>query len=75
MAAGRVLLFIDELHILMDAGRVEGGMNAGEACRRRLCPRTRRGGTGCGHGSGGVRLLRRPAWHHVLALTPWFVPI
>ncbi|KAL4435856.1 hypothetical protein ABPG77_000618 [Micractinium sp. CCAP 211/92] len=28
MAAGRVLLFIDELHILMDAGRVEGGMNA-----------------------------------------------
>ena len=29
MAAGRVILFIDELHMLMDAGRVEGGMNAG----------------------------------------------
>ncbi|PRW59843.1 ATP-dependent chaperone [Chlorella sorokiniana] len=28
MAAGRVILFIDELHMLMDAGRVEGGMNA-----------------------------------------------
>ena len=33
MAAGRVILFIDELHMLMDAGRVEGGMNAG----RSLC--------------------------------------
>ena len=31
MAAGRVILFIDELHMLMDAGRVEGGMNAGGA--------------------------------------------
>lgn len=30
MAAGRIILFIDELHLLMDAGRVEGGMNAGE---------------------------------------------
>ena len=29
MAAGRVILFIDEAHVLMDAGRVEGGMNAG----------------------------------------------
>lgn len=29
MAAGRVILFIDELHLIMDAGRVEGGMNAG----------------------------------------------
>jgi ATP-dependent Clp protease ATP-binding subunit ClpB len=31
MAAGRVILFIDELHLLMDAGRVEGGLNAGQA--------------------------------------------
>ena len=27
-ASGRVILFIDEIHMLMDAGRVEGGMNA-----------------------------------------------
>lgn len=38
MAAGRVLLFIDELHILMDAGRVEGGMNAGERRPPRQAP-------------------------------------
>jgi len=25
---GRIILFIDEIHMLMDAGRVEGGMNA-----------------------------------------------
>lgn len=28
MASGRVILFIDEIHMLVDAGRVEGGMNA-----------------------------------------------
>ena len=47
MAAGRVILFIDELHMLMDAGRVEGGMNAGgrlgwlsdEARRTAVVPR------------------------------------
>ncbi len=39
MAAGRVILFIDELHLVMDAGRVEGGMNAGGAPPRWLLPR------------------------------------
>lgn len=28
MASGRVILFIDELHMVMDAGKVDGGMNA-----------------------------------------------
>ena len=27
-ASGRIILFIDEIHMLVDAGRVEGGMNA-----------------------------------------------
>jgi ATP-dependent Clp protease ATP-binding subunit ClpB len=27
-ASGRVIVFIDEIHMLVDAGRVEGGMNA-----------------------------------------------
>lgn len=27
-ASGQIILFIDEIHMLMDAGRVEGGMNA-----------------------------------------------
>ena len=27
-ASGRIILFVDEVHMLMDAGKVEGGMNA-----------------------------------------------
>jgi hypothetical protein len=58
MAAGRILLFIDELHLLMDAGRVEGGMNAGA-----------HGGGGGGRvvggtvgARGGARASRGLAW-------------
>jgi hypothetical protein len=40
LAAGRIILFIDELHMLMDAGRVEGGMNAG-GWTLRACVRAR----------------------------------